>query len=312
MKIKTTFNNENEDVRGKATPPDEKRTRRKPADNQRTRLSIRSHIRAAFRLLCKVLIPAMLAVLVIMPGIFALRTGVFNLRRVSIKGCLRQNAVDLENIIREEFPASVLRIDLDKARRRLERETWVKRVEIHRALPSSLALRVVEREPVVLLELGGMQMMADSEGVLLGAYRREFGKINSPIFKGFIGVDSESYAAHQKENAERIRHALAMLTEIAAEMPQDVQKISELNVSELNNIKILMKNDPVEIFMGNGNYLKRFNSFMGDTTNRYKELKNQGIQVAQIDLSNDGQIVYKTREALDRERSLKHGRSVNR
>ena len=302
MKIKTTSGRE---VGGKKTPPVKKIVRRKPALNQKPRSSARIRVAAAFRFLGRVLVPALLMVFVFISVIYALSSDAFNLRDVRVSGCLHQDAKALEDILREEFPANILRIDLDKARRRLEKEIWVKHVELHRVLPSSLVLRIEERAPAVLLELGGVQMMADGEGVLLGAYRREFGKIDSPIFRGFAGADQETYEEHYVENADRVRRGIAMLTEIASEMPLSVRDISEVDITELNNIKIIMDNDPVEIFMGNGNYLRRFSSFVGDSGKKYQELIDQGIQVAQIDLSNDGQIVYKSFEAVAREKALR-------
>ena len=309
MKIITSINRE---VHGKEKPPDKKPTRRKHASNQKPRLSMRNRIVAVFRFLGKVSAPALLLIFILISGIFALSSEAFNLRDIRVSGCLHQNAKSLEDIIREEFPANVLRINLDMARQRLENETWVKRVEVHRVLPSSLVLRIEEREPVVLMELGGSQMMADGEGVLLGAYTREFGKIDSPIFRGLEGGDPKTYKEHSRENSGRIRSGIAMLTEIAAEMPREVLNISEIDLSELNNIKIILDNDPVEICLGSENYLKRFSGFVGDPGKKYHELKNQGIQVAQIDLSNDGQIVYKSLEAVSREKALKPGRSAIR
>ena len=309
MKIKTSLNRE---VRGKEKAPDKKRVRRKHASNQKPRLSMRNRIATVFQFLGKVSAPALLLVFILISGFFARSSDAFNLRDIRVSGCLHQNAKSLEDIIREEFPANILRIDLDEARRRLENETWVKRVEVHRVLPSSLVLRIEERKPVALMELGGAQMMADGEGVLLGTYKREFGKIDSPIFRGLEGKDLKTYEKHSRENSERIQRGIAMLTEIAAEMPREVRNISEIDLSELNNIKIIMDNDPVEICLGNENYLKRFSGFVGDPGKKYHELKNQGIQVAQIDLSNDGQIVYKSLEAVSREKALKPGRSVVR
>jgi len=309
MKIKTT---PPRIVHEKKTQPDKKRERRKPALNQKPRLSVKIRISSAFRFLGRMLAPAFITVLVVMSAIAVLRSDTFNLDGVRVSGCRRQDAGTLEKIIRDDFPTNILNIDLDEARQRLERETWVKRVEIHRVLPSFLVLRVYEREPAVLLELGGVQMMADSEGVLLGAYNREFGKIDSPIFKGLEGRNPETYINNFEENAERIQRGLAMLTEIAAEMPLAVRDISEIDISELNNVKIIMENDPVEICMGGENYLKRFAGFVEDPTKKYQELKNQGVQLAQIDLSNDGQIVYKSIEAVAREKAVKARRKVNR
>jgi len=309
MKIKTASPRI---VHAKKTQPDKKRERRKPALNQKPRLSVKIRITSAFRFLGKILAPAVITVLVVLSAIAVLRSDTFNLAGVRISGCRHQDAGMLEKIIREDFPANILNIDLDKARQRLEMETWVKRVEIHRVLPSLLDLRVYEREPAVLLELGGVQMMADREGVLLGTYNREFGKIDSPIFKGLDGRNTETYIKSFEENAERIQRGLTMLAEIASEMPLAVRDISEIDISELNNVKIIMENDPVEICMGSENYLKRFANFVEDPTKKYQELKNQGVQVAQIDLSNDGQIVYKSVEAVAREKAVKARRTVNR
>jgi cell division septal protein FtsQ len=276
--------------------------------NQKPRLSARNRVETGFRLFVRALILAIQAAFVILSGVFVFSSDAFNLRDVRVNGCRHQNAGSLEDIIREEFPSSVLRIDLDEARQRLEKETWVKRVEVHRVLPSSLVLRVQEREPTIIVELGGDKMMADNEGVLLGKYNREFGKIDSPIFRGVKGRDRETYEKHYEENAERIRRGTAMLAEITAEMPEEARSISEVDVAELNNIKIMLDNDPVEIWLGSEKYSKRFSSFVGDPAKKYQELKNQGIQVAQIDLSNDGQIVYKSPEAIDKEKTLKPGR----
>ena len=309
MKIKTNINRE---TGVKEKPPEKKSARRKPASNRRPRLSVRSRIAIAFRFLGKAFAPAILMGFALMTGMYAISSGAFNLRDIRISGCRHLDAGTLENIIREEFPPNVLRIDLDKTRQRLENETWVKNVEVHRVLPSFLVLRIEEREPSVLLEIGGTQIMADGDGVLLGAYRREFGKIDSPIFRGFTGNDLKTYEKHYAENAGNIRRGIAMLTEIATEMPDEVRNISEIDVSELNNIKIIMDNDSVEICMGNENFLKRFSDFVGDPAKKYQELKDQGIQVAQIDLSNDGQIVYKNIDAVAREKALKLNRSENR
>ena len=305
MKIKTTLNRE---IRGKSTPPGKKQARRKPASNQKPRLSVRGRIKAVFLLIGRAFVPAVLTIFVIVAGIFTFSSDAFNLRNIRINGCQNQDTEALASIIWEEFPDNVLHIDLDRTKQRLEMETWVKRAEVHRMLPSSLVLRIEERKPTVLLELGGVQMIADNDGVLLGPYRREFGKIDSPVFRGLLGKDQKTYREHYMENAGRIRNGVAMLSEIALEMPQEVRNISEIDVAELNNLKIMMDNDPVEICLGSDNYLKRFSSFVGDPTKKYQELKNQGIQVAQVDLSNDGQIVYKSLEAVARERAIKLGK----
>ena len=139
-------------------------------------------------------------------------------RRNSIFATLRftaarsSNQKELEGIIRQDFPANILRIDLQKLKERLEKETWAKQVEIRRVLPSDLIIYVQERTPSVILELHGELMIADSDGIMLGRYDPRFGKLDVPVFKGVLGEDAENYRLYQEENAARIRQGLAMLS----------------------------------------------------------------------------------------------------
>jgi cell division septal protein FtsQ len=226
--------------------------------------------------------------------VYAYTSEKFNLRHVTFYGCKELKSQELEAIIREEFPANILRIDLQKLKTRLEKETWARQVEIRRVLPSDLILYIRERTPSVILELHHELMIADGDGVLLGKYDPRFGKMDVPVLKGILGEDAESYRLYQEENTARIRQALGMLAEIESALPHYTRQISEVDVSDRQNLKILLVDDTAEVYLGEKDYLKRFKTFIGNLS-EYQKLKLQYSEFASIDMRYEGQIVYRPR-----------------
>jgi len=227
---------------------------------------------------------------------YACKSDKFNLRTVSFHGCKQLASGSLESIVRLEFPGNLLHLDLRKLQRRLVQETWAKQVEIRRILPSSLVVYVQERTPSVILEMHGQLMIADREGILLDEYALNYGKLDMPVFKGAIGNSPETYRLHQEENTARIDLALAMLSELQHGSPAYTRAISEVDLSDPENLRILLVDDTVEISLGDRDFLKRFQTLMGNL-DQYKELRSQYNDIASVDLRFDGQIIYRPRTA---------------
>lgn len=213
----------------------------------------------------------------------------FRLRTISISGCREVDPQKVEQIVRESFPERVLEIDMAQLRERLKQHPWIRDVEIRRVLPSGLTIYVDERKPSVILEMQGRLMIADSEGILLDRYDPRYGKLDVPVFKGVSGKDIDSYRSSQMENSLRVHHALDMLAEIESGEPQHVRRISEVDISEWNNLKIMMVDNPFVISLGEKDYLKRFRSLLH--SDKYKQYKNNP-DLLEVDVSLGNSIIY--------------------
>jgi cell division septal protein FtsQ len=215
----------------------------------------------------------------------------FHLEDIAIYGCQELDSRKLERLVRQNVPEDILRIDLASLKTLLEKEKWVKEVKIRRILPSGLAIAVRERVPAVVLEMQGGLMIADDEGILLDTYNSKYGKLDVPVFKGVIGKDEASYRLYQEENTARIRHALDMLSEIASGSPQYTRRISEIDISDRNNLKIMLVDNTAEIFLGKEDYLNRFRTLIN--SDKYQEFKNQNLNFTEIDLRFDDKIIFR-------------------
>lgn len=292
MEIKTTRSRDALSTRA-VPPPDKGNSARRKATRKlgKNQINGRRFV-STLKILGKVGTFLLILAFMLSVFVYAYTSEKFNLRKVTFYGCKELNQKELEEIIRRDFPANVLRIDLVQLKERLEKETWTESVEIRRILPSDLIIYIKERTPSVIFELQGELMIADGNGVMLGGYDPRFGKLDVPVFKGIRGEDAEGYRLYKEGNAARIRKGLAMLSEIESGLPGATQMISEVDVAQTENLKILLVDDTAEIYLGEKDYLNRFGTLMKNL-GEYRKLKDQYSEFATIDLRFDNQIVYR-------------------
>jgi cell division septal protein FtsQ len=275
---------------------DSARPRRKPAAPQkksqkvsRSRISLQRifyYARWAVKLGCA----ALIVLSIIWIGVKAYHSEIFRVGNIAVYGCRELNPRTVEQIVRDNIPANILDINLEQLKKTLEQVQWIKQVEIRRVLPSGLIIRVQERTPSVVLEMDGQLMIADSNGILLDKYDPRYGKLDVPVFRGIVGKDADSYRSCQQENSDRIRNALNMLAEIGAGETQYLKKISEVDISDQGNLKIMLVDDTAEISLGNRDYFKRLQTLM--TSPQYQMLKKDARVLVKVDLRSKTEITY--------------------
>ena len=286
MEIRTNKTRDSRNTRI-VPPPDKARPRKKASQKPSNGAFSGRRIVATLKVMGKLCILLLAGAITISVFIYAYNANTFNLVHIRIKGCKELNPARLEEIIRGKFSANILRLDLHEIKAQLEQETWIQQAEVRRLLPSDLIVYVQERTPSVILEMHGELMVADKAGILLGHYEQKFGKLDVPVLKGLLGDDAETYVLYQDENTARIHRALAMLSEIEAGLPQYTKMISEVDISDPKNIKIMLVDGTPEIYLGEKDYLKRFRKFV-----KYSELKDQYAEIKSIDLRFDHLIKY--------------------
>lgn len=247
-------------------------------------------------ILAKVVAVVLAVVVAAMVFSDAMSSGAFSLKTVTVTGGRHAEITKLEAIVRSEFPANVLQIDLGQVRNRLEREAWVEEADVRRVLPSDLLIQIRERIPEVIFELNGELMLADRTGILLDRYDPKYGKLDLPVFKGMTGENPAGYRAHQQENSARIVLGQKMLQELASGSPAFIGSISEVDLSDPADVKLLLVDDSAEILLGDRDFLKRIQTLVANLT-QYRELQAQYQEIASVDLRYDGQIIYRPRTA---------------
>jgi cell division septal protein FtsQ len=245
-------------------------------------------ILSTLRILGKVAGISIIATVVLCIGVSAYHSEKFQVQDIAIYGCKEVDPAVLERIVRDNSRGNILDVELDRLKEKLEDVRWIRQVEIRRVLPSGLVIYVHERIPSVILEIKGQLMIADEDGILLDRYTPQYGKLDVPVFRGVVGKDPAAYSSYQELNSTNIRRALDVLSEIESAAPQYACKISEVDIADPDNLKIMLVDDATEIYLGKEDYVKRFCGLM--TSSWYQEYKRKNVDIARVDLRFKGRI----------------------
>jgi cell division protein FtsQ len=233
--------------------------------------------------------------LVVMIGVYlftsAFTSNRFNLGEITFKGCKELDPEYLEIIVRDGFAGNLLRIDLDELRTRLEEEIWVEKAEIRRILPSRLNIYIKERVPCVIAELQGELVLTDKDGVFLDEYNPNYEKLDVPVFRGLLGDSAEQYLLYEEENSRRVQQGMMVLSALGEHSSSYPQMVSEIDLSDTSNIRLLLVDDNVEIQLGDRDFSKRFNKFILNK-DKYEELKSEYEDIVTVDLRFKDRIIY--------------------
>jgi cell division protein FtsQ len=294
MEINTRKNLATSESPATAPIPEKNRSlHRKTPQNTRNHAAYR-RLGSALRILGKFTFLALLTLLLVSLFKNSLTSERFKLQNINFVGCKHSNPETLERVVRQSVPSNILQIDLKQLRSRLEEEPWIAQAEIRRILPSRLIIYVGERSPSVLLEVQGELMIADKNGILLGRHEQKYGKLDVPVFKGLVGQNAQEYRMNQAENSARVGLGMKMLEELDYGSPAFTRNISEVDLADKGNVKILLLDDGAEVSLGDRDFLKRFRTLMSNIA-QYQDLKSQYSEIVSIDLRFEGRIIYRPR-----------------
>jgi cell division protein FtsQ len=182
-----------------------------------------------------------------------------------IEGVTNASELRIMDVFARDFGRSVYLCPIEERRRRLLAVNWVKDATVSRIWPNQIVVRITERSPVAFVQIpgpkGGMLHSAvDEDGVLLEP--KNAAKLALPVISG-VPADSEP------RRRDRVRRFLRLQAELGAYMDQ----VSEIDVSDPDNLKIVQEFDgcALMLMVGNQNYLERYRNFI----NRHADIRSR-------------------------------------
>jgi cell division protein FtsQ len=148
--------------------------------------------------------------------------------------------------------------DLDAWRRRLLATPWVSSAELRRSLPSTIDVAIVERQPMGIARLNGDMYLIDGHGVVIDQYGPHYADFDLPIIDGLAASPTESGLLADERRADmaaRVVGALAAKPAIAA-------RLSQIDVTDLHDVAVILNGDPSVIRLGEDQFLPRLQSYL--------------------------------------------------
>ncbi len=174
-----------------------------------------------------------------------------------------------------DFGKSLYRCPISQRREQLLAIDWVEEATVSRIWPNRLTVEIRERKPVAFVQVEGrdgamVPMLVDAGGVLLSPPRAV--RLKLPVLTGVRIADAPEL------RRQRVRRFLALQQELGPMM----DKISEVDVSDLDNLKVTQQFEGRALVLMLGS--QKFEPRVRNLLNNYSEIRKRLPSATVLDL----------------------------
>lgn len=176
---------------------------------------------------------------------------VFNIRNVVIEGTVYLDKEEIMGKAMIKEGQNIFEEDLGKISKTLKAAYTAEDFTVFRRLPDTITIRVQERKPVAMLNMDTL-IGVDADGTPLpqvGASNVE----TLPIITGIENVSSLSNPAVKA----RLVTGLRLLARISDDAPTVYQRISEVDVTSLTEMGIMLIDNGLEVIIGDDDWARK-------------------------------------------------------
>jgi cell division septal protein FtsQ len=176
---------------------------------------------------------------------------------ITITGNERISAGEVHALLEGLAGTSILTLDIERWRRQLRASRWVADADIRRVLPGTVAVAITERRAVGIAHLRGELHLVDAAGTIIDEYGPNYADIDLPIVYGL---------AHGRSGELMVDEArAALLSRLLADVqtrPGLAARISHIDVADVRNASVMLKDDPVRVRLGTERFAERLESYI--------------------------------------------------
>lgn len=211
---------------------------------------------------------------------FVTTTPLLRIDRIRADGNHRLTGAAIETMLDGLRGENILFADLEAWRARLAESPWIADSSFRRSLPSTVEVSVRERTPVAIGRIGDRLYLVDERGATIDEYGPEYGVLDLPIVDGF-----EKGEAKTEANAARGALAARLIMSLR-QKPAVASRLSQVDVSDVHNVTILLNDDPAELRVGDSRFLDRVESYLSLS----EALHARVPEIDYVDLRFDGRV----------------------
>ena len=209
--------------------------------------------------------------------------------RIVVSGNVRLSSAEVQALAHGLYGRSILTADLDACRRRLLESPWVADVALRRVLPSTIEVRVVERQPIGISRLGNQLYLIDRSGNVIDEFGPRTREFDLPIVDGLVRTPKRGKPAIDAERAE----LAARVIDSVSTRKAIARRLSQIDVSDLHDVVVLLEGDSALLHLGEERFVERLQSYLEVAS----ALRDRVSDIDYIDLRFDDRVYVKPRGA---------------
>jgi cell division protein FtsQ len=178
-------------------------------------------------------------------------------QHIAIEGNVRLSASEAGALLDGLKGENLLLTNLERWRERLQASSWVTDAVLRRRLPSTVEVRIVEREPVGIARLRDELYLVDAAGGVIDEFGPRYADCDLPIIDGLLVADS------RRARVDPARSRL--VTELMADLrrrPDVARRVSQIDVTDAHDLHVILDHDPAVVRLGETRFVERIWSYV--------------------------------------------------
>src|SRR5579862_8163175 len=200
---------------------------------------------------------------------------------IEVAGTHNVSKAQIMEVMGADIGRNIFFIPLAQQKAQLEQIPWVESASVMRFVPNRLEIVIHERTPVAFARVGPRMFLIDAAGTLMDLTPKH--KYSFPVILGMNPGEPLS------TRAPRMKTYIAMLNDLDSGGAHYSQDLSEVDLSDLENLKVRV-NDPqgdVLVHLGSSDYLRRYKIYITHA----QGWRQQFQKLESVDLRYDNQII---------------------
>jgi len=202
---------------------------------------------------------------------------------IEITGLSNVTRSQVMEVMGEDIGRNIFFVPLAQRKKQLEQIPWVESASLMRFVPNRLRIDIHERQPAAFARVGSKISLIDPSGVLMDLPVNNRKRFSFPVVLGM------SLQEPQSTRAERMKIYRQLVRELDAGGAHYSQDISEVDLSDPEDIKVLANDSGGEVLvhLGSSDFLERFKIYISHV----QQWRQQFARLDSVDLRYERQIV---------------------
>lgn len=197
---------------------------------------------------------------------FVLHASALQVHRIVVRGNVRLSSGEVQALVDGVRGSNILTVDLPSYRARLLESPWVADVGLRRVLPRTIEVFVSEREPIALGRINGHLYLIDRTARIIDEFGPKYRQFDMPIIDGAARTPP---AGEPVLDERKVTLAARVIDALTAD-PMLAARVSQIDVSDLFDAVVLLRDDPARLHLGTSRFLERLQSYI-DVAARLRE-----------------------------------------
>ncbi|KIH77952.1 cell division protein FtsQ [Geoalkalibacter ferrihydriticus] len=208
----------------------------------------------------------------------------FRIETVRVENAVRVGVDEVLGLSDIAVGSSIFDLNLEMIGRKIEENPWIRTARIDRIFPREVVIRIEEREPRAIVNLGYLYYL-DAGGEVFKMLNAG-DRLDYPVITGIARKDM---LEQPEKTQERLRTALAVLDELRERRRFNLESVSEINLHPDEGIALYTYMGGIPVRLGEGDYGRKLDRL----EHIYKELEPRLTALEYIDLKVPGRVIVK-------------------